>query len=316
MKEIGGYLELDNFSNSAYYPDAIRLNTARNALVYLVRAKNISKVYLPYYLCSSVCDVCVREGIDHEFYHVDKAFMPVLDVALKDSEYVYIVNHYGQLKEDQIRACQGRYKNIILDNVQAFFTQPIEGVDTIYSCRKFFGVPDGAYLISDAAPLPLETDVSFERARHILGRYDCEVASEYYGDFKKNEEVFDALPLMYMSRLTHNLLGAVNYARVIEAREKNWQALHACLGSKNKLSLDMPKAPYMYPLWVEDGVYIRKKLAEQKIYIPTLWPNVADSEANEAEKEYAQNILPLPIDQRYTPEDMKRMGDAVQLYLK
>lgn len=35
---------------------------------------------------------------------------------------------------------------IILDNTQSFFQKPISGIDTIYSCRKYFGVPDGAYL--------------------------------------------------------------------------------------------------------------------------------------------------------------------------
>ena len=46
-------------------------------------------------------------------------------------------------------------------------------------------------------------------------------------------------------------------------------------------------------------------MQEKKIYIPTLWPSVFDfSKANDAEYFMAENILPLPIDQRYEEEDM------------
>lgn len=61
----------------------------------------------------------------------------------------------------------------------------------------------------------------------------------------------------------------------------------------------------MYPLLVRDGAEIRKKLQEEKIYIPTLWPNVMDS-LKQGEIEYilAENILPLPCDQRYGTIEM------------
>ncbi|HOA81592.1 MAG TPA: hypothetical protein PKK61_11105 [Defluviitaleaceae bacterium] len=39
MKEIGGYLELDEFIDNEYYKDLIRLNTGRNALIYIIKAK-------------------------------------------------------------------------------------------------------------------------------------------------------------------------------------------------------------------------------------------------------------------------------------
>ena len=62
----------------------------------------------------------------------------------------------------------------------------------------------------------------------------------------------------------------------------------------------------MYPLYLMNGVDIRKKLQEHKIFIPTLWPAVFEI-CNEDELEYdmAKNILPIPIDQRYSISDMK-----------
>ena len=49
-----------------------------------------------------------------------------------------------------------------------------------------------------------------------------------------------------------------------------------------------------------------------KIYIPTLWPSVFELTTKEdIEYKMAENILPLPIDQRYTIEDMEYIVEAV-----
>jgi hypothetical protein len=213
------------------------------------------------------------------------------------------VNYYGQLSDARILACKQTYGNVIVDNVQAFFAKPIPGVDTLYSCRKFFGVPDGAYLATDAPALDLAQDVSKDRMKHVLGRFEGTSASDYYGDFKENDHSFRELPLMEMSRLTKNLLGALDYERIRKQRNANWAKLHEALCCYNRLQLIAPDGPYMYPFYCENGMDIKKQLAEEKIFIPTLWPNVPED--CQLEKDYAQNILPLPVDQRYGAEEME-----------
>ncbi len=310
MREIGGYLELEGLINKEYYPEAIALNTARNALVYLAKVKKLSKVYIPYYLCDSVYKVCERESISYEFYHVDECFMPVFDKALGSGEYLYVVNYFGQLSISNVKSLKDKYSNIILDNVQAFFEKPVKGVDTIYSCRKFFGVPDGAYLVTDAEKIELPLDKSKDRVAHLLGRFEGESASDYYADFVKNDEAFESIPLKAMSKLTHNILGAIDYASVKKARTLNWEYLHSKLGKINKLELNRISL-YAYPFYVKDGEKARKLLAEKKIFVPTLWKNVVESDADMLEKDYAINILPLPVDQRYGKEDMERIISEV-----
>ena len=316
MKEIGGYLELENFAGNEYYPDSIALNTARNALVYLVKAKGIEKIYIPYFLCDSVSGVCEREKIAYEYYHIDESFHPVFDKKIKEGEWVYIVNFYGQLDEDDVLKYKNRFDRIIFDNVQAFFSAPVKDVDTIYSCRKFFGVSDGAYLISDCPRLDIAVDSSKERMKHLLGRYEERTASDYYMDFKANDRSFSELPVRYMSRITHNLLGAINYVDIAEKRNKNFAALHSRLSSYNKLNLKTLYGPYMYPFYCADGMTVKKALAEKNIYVPTLWPNVLDFEECELEKDYAKNILPLPCDQRYDINDMLRIIAEVTALIK
>lgn len=316
MREIGGYLELEKLINNEYHKNALALNTARNALVYLVTAKKITKVYLPYYLCDSVYKVCEREHISYEFYHIDKCFMPLFDKPLNDNEYLYVVNYFGQLDEKKINSLYEKYKHVIVDNVQAFFDEPVNGVYTIYSCRKFFGVPDGAYLVGDVEKLPLEVDTSKDRMKHLMGRFEDGSASDYYADFQRNDEMFKSISAMYMSDLTHNILGAVDYSRVMKKRNENWKVLHEALSETNGLNLVCPNGPYMYPYYHKNGAQIRKKLIENKIYVPTLWPNVVVLDGCELEKDYAQNILPLPVDQRYNECDMKLIVEEVKKHQK
>ena len=214
-KEIGGYLELEEFSGREYYPDAVPVNNARNGLLYLLKAGGIQKLYIPYYLCDSVSSLCEREGYSYDFYPIHEDFTPCFDRCPKDGEYLYVVNYFGRLDETKILELKSKYGNIILDNVQAFFQRPVSGIDTLYSCRKFFGVPDGGYVATDARmeeDIPI--DVSMDRMRHILGRFEGSSASDFYGDFKANDHGFRTLELRMMSRLTHNLLRAKPHCRI------------------------------------------------------------------------------------------------------
>ncbi len=296
MKEIGGYLELDEFIDNEYYKDLIRLNTGRNALIYIIKAKKIKKLYIPYYLCNSISNVLVEYRIDFEYYNIDKKFNPLLNKTIDKDEYVYIVNYFGQLSNTRIQYFKEQYKNIIVDNTQAFFQKPIDGIDTIYSCRKFFGVPDGAYLSTDKfLEEKLEFDVSKNRMKHILGRYEGR-ASDYYNYFQKNDKDLKNEPLKYMSMLTRNILKAIDYTKVRDIRRKNYFYLDEKLKKINTLKVLEPDVPFAYPLYLENGMEIKKELIEEKIYIPTLWANVLDNVKPESiEYKYISNILLIQV---------------------
>lgn len=313
MKEIGGYLGLDNFVSNEYHHDLISLNTGANALLYLIKAKKIKKLYIPYYLCNSISDMLKKNKFDFDYYNISDEFYPIFDKEIDKDEYLYIVNYYGQLSDEKILFIKNKYNRIILDNTHAFFQKPIDGIDTIYSCRKFFGVPDGAYLSTNAIlEEKLEEDKSSNRMKHILGRFEGQ-ASEYYEEFRMNDETLKDLPLKKMSKLTKNILGAIDYCRVLETRNRNFKYLHDKLRATNVLNLMIPEGAFAYPYYVEDGIQVRKKLIDKKIYIPLLWPNVLkENDEISIEYNFAANILPLPCDQRYTIEDMSYLIEEVK----
>ena len=305
MNEIGGYFGLEKFSGPEYYGDLIAVNSGRNALLYVARARKYHKLYIPRFLCDSVSELCRREGLAYEEYSIDRDFLPVFDKNLKPGEAIYIVNFYGQITNSVVQEMKARWERIVFDNVQAFFQKPVPGVDTVYSCRKFFGVPDGGYVSCTAPALQLELDNSRMRMTHILGRFEVS-GSAFYSDFQKNDEQFYEMPLREMSPLTRNILRGVDYDTVRQVRNRNYRILDAALGKSNALKLHMPDGPYCYPLYCTNGMGLKRALAAEKIYVPTLWPNVLDMEGS-LEQDFARNILPLPCDQRYDEEDMQRM---------
>ncbi len=303
MREIGGYIELDMYHLPMLHEGFVALNCGRNCLAYLIKSRSIKRIKIPYYICSSIPDVCDREGVEKKYYHVDINFRPI-DVCLDEDEWLYLVNFYGQLNNDDIFEYVNKYKRVIVDNANAYFQEPVDGVDTLYTCRKWFGVSDGAFLYtSSEINEDLEQDESFQRMDYLLGRFE-RTASEFYIKYSANNIFFANEPIKRMSKLTTNLLHGIDYKVVHEQRKRNYEYLHKKLGEKNQLQLN--NALFMYPFMVDNGSIMRKRLQEKKIYIPTLWPMVIKhSSPQSIEYKMANNILPLPIDQRYNINDMK-----------
>ena len=311
MKEYGGYIELDTYHLPLLHEGAVALNAGRNALAYLIRGRKIRKIRLPLFLCSSVPEVCEREGIEIGYYHIGEDLRPARLDPLEEGEWLYLVNYYGQMDNAELSAYADAFTRVIVDQANAYFQLPLPHVDTLYTCRKWFGVADGAFLYTDAVlDEEFPRDESFERMHFLLGRFERS-ASEFYSEYTENNHFFVNEPIKRMSRLTENLLRGIDYKAVEKTRVRNFEVLHEVLGPQNPL--DLKTASFMYPFMTTGGMAVKKVLQQKKIYIPTLWPSVFDMTGeNDVEYRLAADILPLPIDQRYTEEDMRYIAENVK----
>lgn len=313
MKEYGGYIELDEFYGTEYYENCLSFNSGRSCLGYLIEKRDIKKLYLPYFLCDTVKETCERYKIKYEYYYIKSNFEPNFSKKIGENEYLYVVNFYGQLSFEYINYLNSIYKNLILDNAQDFFRTPIDGMDTIYICRKYFGVADGAYLFSkDNFEQEYPIDTSYDRMNFLLGRFEKDAAS-FYSEYLKNNNYFASGPIMRTSKLSRNILRAINYERIKKIRTDNFMFLYSEFWNQNQLLLNPTEGAFAYPLLVDNGDVIRKKLIANKIYIPTLWPEVFKKCGKKTlEYRYAKDILPIPVDQRYNIEDMKFLSNEIK----
>ena len=128
----------------------------------------------------------------------------------------------------------------------------------------------------------------------VLGRFE-RPAGEYFAAAAKNNDELSMEP------------------RRMSALTENFRRLHEGLGARNGLAVRLTEGAYAYPLMLPEGQRIRKKLIERKIFVPLLWPNVPAQQPEDSEAcRLAEEILPLPCDQRYGAEEMDFIIRAVR----
>lgn len=305
MKEIGGYFELELNIGEEFFPDALKLNSGRNALLYILQSYNIKKIHIPYYICDSVLEPIKKLNVQYYFYRISKEFKPLISFNLEKHEFLLYVNYFG-INNNVVKDLAKEYGNLITDNSQAFFSKPIK-FPTFYSPRKFFGVPDGAYLYTDHfLDKDIEKDTSCHRCNYLLKRFDYN-SQEGYGDYKCVEELFSNEPLKLMSNVTNRILESINYERIKQIREQNFLYIHKNLKELNELNLhiDNLNGPLKYPFLIKNE-NLKSDLINNKIYISTYWQEVFNRvEVNSFEYDLTKYLIPIPIDQRYNNDDMK-----------
>lgn len=312
MEAIGGYFELELRKVEHYHKDAIRLNSGSNCFEYILRARKYEKVYVPYYTCHVIFDVAKRLVVEIAYYHINEHLEPIELPELKTHEAFLYTNYYG-LKQPCVERLAEKYgKQLIVDNAQAFYAKPIEGIDTFYSPRKFFGVPDGGYLYTDAIlNEEFPQAKSMQRMTHLLKRIE-QGAEAGYADYQREEETLDGSPIERMSKLTDALLRSIDYEKIAKERISNYKVLEELLGKNNAIHLTMQQddVPMVYP-YLTENLTLKQRLIANRIFVATYWPNV---DANcDFEAKLKTNLLPLPIDQRYGEIDMKRITDIIKI---
>ena len=309
MDAIGGYFSLELPLREEYHKDAIRLNTGRNCLEYILRVRGYKKVYIPYYTCEVILEPFKKLGIPYEYYHVD-IHLEIRDrFTLKADEALLYTNYYG-LKQRYVEQLAEKVGNrLIVDNTQAFYAKPLPGIDTFYTCRKFFGVADGAYLYCDVVlGEEIEQDYSYDRMAHLLKRIDLS-AEEGYADFRRADDGLDNQPIRRMSKLTQRMMQSIGYEAAARRRRENYLMLHEALGRENNLELRLEDdaVPMVYP-YLTPVKGLREKLIENKVFVARYWPNVLDwTTKDDIEHLLAYQMQPLPVDQRYGEEDIEKL---------
>ena len=309
QKPIGGYFELELPRQQEIHSKAIALNSGRFCLEYLLRCRKYNKVYVPYFTCDTAIEPIIKLGMAYEFYHIDKAYRIIDDITLAEDEALLYTNYWG-LQNQYCEKLAAKYgTQLILDYTQAFFSKPIHGIDTFYSCRKYFGVPDGGYLYTDAtANFEVEQDESYLRMDSLIKRIDLSPEAGYE-DFHRVSALFHGMPIRRMSKLTKRLMQSIDYERAAQQRIDNYNTLRAALGGRE---LYYGEIPMIFPYESAKGQELRKHLILNKVFVAKYWPNVDEwTQEDFVERWMANHILPLPIDQRYEKEDMDRIINVI-----
>lgn len=290
-----------------YHDTPYVMKSGRSALHYLLHLLQPELVYVPYYTCDALIEPFDVSGTKYRFYEVNELLEPVAFPELGKGEYFLYVN-YMDLKRDTVMDLTAHYGDqLIVDCSQAFFMKGNEVAWLFNSCRKFFGVPDGSYMY-----IPAQAQVPVVEARnhsylveHLLQRRQG-LVSDGYRSFQQNEDMMNC-EISAMSHYTEDVLSAIDYDEVINTRRGNFKYLHERLAGINRMNIRLHDAavPICYPLLLEE-VIDKNIFYKDSIFIPTFWQDVLNRniEGYETEKSITKRLLPLPIDHRYSTDDM------------
>lgn len=327
--------------NNAVQGSRINFSLCREAMFAVAsKYESSSKVVLiPAYTCQTVIDPFVQLGWTCYFYNIKKNLrIDTADLLQKAAKYdpfllVFHPFHGMELLNEELDAFRIIKHNgclLLEDLTQCIYTdkRPEEFDYFTGSYRKWFKVPDGGFLEArnlDGLSIPSEENHSFVQkqtdAMFLRGNY-----------FKTSDEIIKAISIRLnkeavkgigaqieshrMSAFSINIMEKENHENSIQIRFDNYKYLYHHIKESRELQFvcknldEVTTAPLYFPIYVSNRAAFQRKLANKHIYAPVLWPVQTKDVLINGEVEYIySHILMLPIDQRYSIEDMIKIVD-------
>ncbi|HEY0289880.1 MAG TPA: hypothetical protein VGC62_23205 [Pseudomonas sp.] len=318
---IGGYFEMELNRGNHPYPGAGAFNSARSAFQAVLLARKTRRVFLPHFICSVMTDAANAVDVEVTRYGLNDALELPEPPEVQFNEQLLYVDYFG-LKRAYIQNTLAlRYRDkLIVDNAQALFSLPVTGIATLYSPRKFVGVPDGGWLVNGPTNVERPSPgTSSHRLDALIGRL-IDGPEAHYSAFQRTEEALGLEGLKGMSASTVRLLDSIDYTDIKTRRIENLRQLHGALHAINHFSAwpPVPIPALCYPLLLESAdaaQALRHRLLANRIYVPSYWRELIDSQTTPAlEKQLSERLLPLPIDQRYGQQDINRLAAVILKY--
>lgn len=270
----------------------IKLNLARNCIKYLIRTYGIDEIFIPYYTCQTVWNAASEEGCKISFYHIDENFYPIK--KFPDDAYIIYTNYFG-LCTNNCNKLVKKYKNLIIDNSQAFYNEP-SGLASFYSLRKFFDIPSGAYLFTNEMLLQ-----NFEQDKLHLPTVKFH---ENYEKFVQNELALNQeKSIKTISEVSENLFKKTDFENDKNTRIYLFKEYEKIFKQDNfiKLSPNKNEIPYCYPFCSDKNFY-KEKILKNNIILLRLWKNYP----KKFQESFLNNTVALPLtDIKYAEKIIK-----------
>ncbi|PKF55707.1 hypothetical protein CW748_12700 [Alteromonadales bacterium alter-6D02] len=292
--------------------EAYQFQSARAALYAYLSATKVKTLYVPNYICDSIFPALESLNIEVEFYSINEQLLPEKSLKLirKSCCKVLLVNYFGLLNKKIKELITSEPELYVIDNSQALFCEHIEGTTSIYSPRKFLGIPDGGLLrTSKHINMPKEFFDASKYTGHLLLRASG-YAPEGYTMFLDAEQALESFTPKRMSVISEYLIKCTDIRVIKEKRQRNYELLYTRFNSLNQLQLPIhDQIPLCYPLKLAFKVdQICKQLIDKAIYLPRYW---CSKYSGEVGQDMFETTLFLPIDERLDTEQIELIIESV-----
>lgn len=297
---------------------------------------------LPQYTCDTVILPFIKHGWSIFFYPIDRQ-LAVDEQMLKglfeqEKPSVLLMHtYYGVDTIKNVRPLIESWRAkqhliFIEDMTQSLALWEENGKADYYlgSLRKWFPIPDGAFVCSDHS---LDVEVRGEN-REFIGKKQAAQWKKFRylkgdGDSRKedflqiNREAEEGLyknnGICRMSRFSRGLLEKFDVEKSLQQRTRNASYLKKHLLGCRKVKAVMDQeaeGPLYFPIFTGQREQLQEWLKAADIFAPVLWP-VPEvlTELTDGDTAYAfERLLALPCDWRYTEKDMERIVKRIWEY--
>lgn len=315
---IGGYFALDRGGGSglAWMADATGYRSARAGLAAVLASARPKAVWVPHYLCGAVDEALRAADVRVRRYPLTETLGVPDEISPDATDLVLCVDYFGISSPGVDRAIK-RFgvDRVLVDASQSLFHLHRPGCTTVYSPRKFLGVPDGG-LVLTSRRLSARSDAdeadSVTRSQHLLYRLAGMVEGGFI-KFQEAEESLAGCEPIALSRLTEAMLRSIDTETVAASRVRNYDRLTDALRPAGFAvqRLAPGAVPLCCPVRCDNAINVRRKLATQRIFTPTYWPDATIPDDDFVGRRLRDNTVYLPCDQRYGEIDMSRVASVL-----
>ena len=265
----------------------------------------------------------------------------ILGLLEKEPKGVFLLNsYYGVDTCKDIRPLLYSFKScdfVLVDaNTQSYFNDIDTNCDySICSLRKWFPILDGGFvdskydlyidfIVNDTTLAKQKYKVQTEKWFYLeslkQGIVNNVLKDSYLNKNRLIEKELDNFTsVRYMSEESKKIKGILNENECEKQRIINCKYLYdklKCISYISFVFEQIPDnyAPLYFPVYVENRVKFLNYLCKNNIYAPILWnkwTNI-DKFLNEDTNYIYEHLVALPIDQRYTEDDMNIIVEVIK----
>ena len=304
------------------------------ALLEPLKQQGINKILLPAYLCESVLQPVKACGLDYEYYPVDENLAAHPEPSKGSA--VILIHYFGWLNPATQTLRNEASDSFILieDMTQAVFSawELMERLQSLlfFSLRKFGPVPLGGWFSRvEKLPFadPVFTSLFWKSLAARLYKYNYlrietevndQVEQAYLELFHSVESSFDlSCKAYHLDNEARYLIDGIDWSNAASIRRNNWNSLRTYLGdllTPFHEVLENGVVPLGYVVRCIEREKIRRSLYEARIFCPVHWQLPKDLDARRFPTSYmlSNSLLTIPIDQRYSLEDMEYITQMVR----
>lgn len=316
--------------------------SGRNSIKALCKLVNPNNkvALLPIYTCSTVIEPFIEEGWNVSYYLINndlsidnKSLLELCDTLSPSVVLFHSFFGFDTLNNsiDYIKEIKSRNIIIVEDITQSLFSDHCIPFADYYvtSLRKFFAIPDGGFLGSYNNNISFKKDrndtniqnvafEAFDLKKQYFKNDSLEIKNQFRIKYQLlNQMIADNSDILSISEKSLKVLNGINSEEIIHKRRENYCILKTVIDSvpyiKNIITNNMENCtPLYFPIYIENRKLFQSYMAENNVYCPIIWPKskYINNITDEVEYMY-DNMLCIPIDQRYSIEEMNKIIDLI-----